>query len=88
MSGLHDVAFHGAEMPLRHAMADIDVNRYLASLLENGARAGAWQVEDPSWVAVIIYYSVHGACDDVLTGAQPGAEVADKLSTLFRRRFG
>jgi AcrR family transcriptional regulator len=46
MSALHDVVFHGAEMPLRHAMGDVPVVRDLAQLLTDGTSAGAGRRSD------------------------------------------
>ena len=88
MSGLHDVVFHDFKFPHSHAMTDMDFNRYLGELIDNGTKAGAWQIDDPAWTAVIIYYALHGACDEARFGRQSMEDISRKLSTLFLKMLG
>lgn len=85
MRGLHDVLFYGDGMPRRYAMADAKISRYLAKLIGDGARAGAWHVEDERWTAVIMFYSFRGGCDEVIMGTHSAADVSRKLYDLFLR---
>ncbi len=88
MSGLHDVVFHDATTPLRHAMTDIEINRYLAGLINDGTKAGVWYADDAAWAAVIMYYALHGGCDEARLGRQKTENVSEKLSALFLRMLG
>jgi len=85
MRALHDVVFHGAEMPLREAMGDVPVVLDLAALLAAGAAAGAWHVDDPRSVSVVMFHGLHGATDEaIVTGRDPG-EIGALLARLFVR---
>jgi AcrR family transcriptional regulator len=85
MRALHDVVFHGAEMPLREAMGDVPVVRDLAELLAAGTAAGVWTVDDPRSVSVVMFHGLHGATDEaIVTGRNP-SEIGAMLSTLFVR---
>lgn len=88
LSELHDVVFFGAGMPLRYTMADDEITRYLAKLISDGAKAGAWQVDDEHWTAIIMFYSYRGGCDEAIIGAQRAEDVSKKLYSLFLRMLG
>ncbi|WP_052216299.1 TetR/AcrR family transcriptional regulator [Sphingomonas sp. ERG5] len=88
MSGLHDVVFHGAEMPLRQAMGDIAVVQDLAGLLADGAEAGAWTVEDAREAAIVMFHGLHGATDEAIVTGRTVDEIAALLSTLYLRMIG
>lgn len=88
MSNLHDVIFFGAGMPIRSAMAHAEIIQYLVKLISDGAKAGAWQVEDEHWTALIMFYSFRGGCDEAIVGAQRAEDVYKKLFHLFLRVLG
>lgn len=88
MRALHDVVFHGAEMPLRHAMGSVAVVQCLATLLADGAEAGAWSVSDTSDVAVIMFHGLHGAVDEAIICGHPDRTPALLLSRLYLRMLG
>ena len=88
MTELHDVVVYGLGMPFRHAMADSEITVYLAKLLSDGARAGAWQVDDERWTAVVMFYSFRGGCDEAIMGSQRAGDVPRKLNDLFLRILG
>ena len=85
MMELHDVVIYGLGMPFRHAMADAEITRYLTNLISEGARAGAWQVDDERWTAVVMFYGFRGGCDEAIMGTQRPEEVPEKLNDLFLR---
>jgi AcrR family transcriptional regulator len=85
MSALHDVVFHGAEMPLRQAMGDIPVVLDLAALLAGGDAAGVWAVSDAREVAVIMFHGLHGATDEAIVTGRTVDEIATLLSALYLR---
>ena len=88
MNELHDVVVYSLGMPFRHAMADVKINRYLAKLISDGAKAGAWQVDDERWTAVVMFYSLRGGCDEAIAGTQRAEDVPEKLNDLFLRILG
>ena len=88
MIELHDVVIYGLGMPFRHAMADAEISRYLAKLIRDGAKAGAWQVDDESWTAVVMFYGFRGGFDEAVMGTQRPEDVPKKLNDLFLRILG
>ena len=88
LSGLHDVVIYGTGMPFRNAMADARITRYLTELIEDGANAGAWTVEDARWTATVMFYSFRGGCDEIIIGTHPAEGVRKKLYSLFLRILG
>ena len=88
MIELHDVVVYGLGMPFRHAMADAEINRYLTKLICDGAKAGAWQVDDERWTAVVMFYGFRGGCDEAIMGTQRPEDVPKKLNDLFLRILG
>jgi AcrR family transcriptional regulator len=88
MKDLHDVVIYGLGMPFRHAMADAEITRYLTKLIGDGAKAGAWQVDDERWTAVVMFYAFRGGCDEAIMGTQCAEDVPKKLNDLFLRILG
>jgi AcrR family transcriptional regulator len=88
MTELHDVVLYSLGTPFRHAMVDAEITRYLTKLISEGAKAGAWQVDDERWTAVIMFYSFRGGCDEAIMGTQSAEDVPKKLSDLFLRILG
>ena len=88
MIELHDVVVYGLGMPFRHAMADAEINQYLTKLISDGAKAGAWQVDDERWTAVVMFYGFRGGCDEAIMGTQRPEDVPKKLNDLFLRILG
>ena len=85
---LHDVVIYASGMPFRHAMADAEITRYLTTLIRDGAKAGAWQVDDAHWTAVVMFYGFRGGCDEAVMGTQHPEDVPRKLNDLFLRILG
>lgn len=88
MYALHDVVFHGAEMPARAAMGEIDVVRSLADLLAAGNGAGAWHVENPPNTAVVMFHGLHGATDEAIVTSGHIRGVGPLLAALYLRMIG
>lgn len=88
MSKLHDVVVYSLGMPFRHAMIDAEITRYLTKLISDGGNAGAWQVDDERWTAVIMFYGFRGGCDEAIMGTQRTEDVPKKLNDLFLRMLG
>ncbi len=88
MHELHDVVIYGSGMPFRNAMADAEITRYLTALIRDGVEAGAWNVEDAHWTAVVMFYSFRGGCDEAMLGTQCAKDIPNKLNDLFVRILG
>lgn len=88
MSDLHDVVIYGSGMPFRNAMADAEITKYLNRLISDGAKAGAWKVDDDHWIAVVMFYSFRGGCDEAIIWTQRPKDIPKKLYDLFVRILG
>jgi hypothetical protein len=75
-------------MPFRNSMTDSEVTRSLAGLIDDGVRAGAWNVQDCRWTAVMMFYCFRGGCDEAMTGAQRAEDIPDRLYAVFLRMLG
>src|SRR3546814_11847809 len=82
MRALHDVVFHSAELPLRHAMGDEPVVKNLAGLLMDGEAAGAWSIMDPLYVAVIMFHGLHGAVDEAIVAENVDKPIGPMIADL------
>jgi AcrR family transcriptional regulator len=61
---LHDVLFYAVRSPTREGLVDNIVIDHLAGLLQSGAAAGAWTIDDCRFTAVFIFSGLHGVVDD------------------------
>lgn len=64
---LHDILFYGLRPPSREGLVDNVIIDHLRDLLEEGARAGAWRIEDPRFTAIFLFSGLHGVVDDAFT---------------------
>lgn len=67
---LHDVVFHEYRPEDRRMRNDNAVITQLAALLEQGAAAGTWSVDDSTMTAVILFNALHGVADDAVAMGQ------------------
>ena len=68
---LHDVLFYEGRSPTREGLVDNIVITHLSEFLVEGARAGAWSVEDPRAAAVFLFSGMHGVVDDAYSKEHP-----------------
>jgi AcrR family transcriptional regulator len=61
---LHDMLFHEARAPTREGLVDNLVIDHLTSLLNAGADAGAWPIDDARFTAVFLFSGMHGIVGD------------------------
>ena len=86
-AALHDVIFHELGVENRRAMRDNVVVRQLALMLQNGARAGIWAVDDPHWTAVMLFNTMHGLAHDTVGGEDsPNRTYLVRILTNFCER--
>ena len=64
---LHDILFYGSRPPTREGLVDNIVIDHLFELLQAGARAGAWSIDDPRFSAVFLFSGLHAVVDDAHT---------------------
>jgi AcrR family transcriptional regulator len=87
---LHDVVFRESAV---HAREDLDTNGtigHLLQLLEDGAAAGAWPLDNPRLSAIFLYSGLHGVVDDACAkpkGAN-GKRIADGMVRVALRTVG
>jgi AcrR family transcriptional regulator len=84
---VHDLVFHDFRPDDRCAISTNPALGPLTDLLAQGARAGAWSVDDPRLTAVMLFNAMHGAADEVLAS---GSKIDRKaliraLETFFLR---
>lgn len=83
---LHDVVFHDFTHSRRQSSEKDSVASQLAVLLEDGAKAGVWQVPDPRAVALILFDGMHGVVDDAIAAGRRDPEpLVNLLVGLFSR---
>ena len=62
---LHDIVFLGSHRPpTRKGLFDNIIIDHLLALLQAGADAGAWSIDDPRSTAVFLFSGLHGLLDD------------------------
>lgn len=64
---LHDILFYGSRPPTREGLVDNIVIDHLAELLQAGADAGAWSLDDSRFTAVFLFSGLHAVVDDAYT---------------------
>lgn len=83
---LHDVVFHDFTHDRRRSEEKDAILDQLASVLQDGQRAGAWRVPDARGVAVILFHGMHGLVDDAIAAGQRTPEpLCDLLEDMFLR---
>jgi AcrR family transcriptional regulator len=61
---LHDLAFYGsARPPTREGLVNNIIIDHLSELLQAGADAGAWSIDDSRFTAVFLFNGLHGIVD-------------------------
>jgi AcrR family transcriptional regulator len=87
---LHDVVFLSARRPTRKGLVDNIIIDHLIDLLQAGAKAKAWRVEDPRFTAVVLFNSLHAAVDDACVNEKQvnRDRLTSRLKLLFLRSVG
>jgi AcrR family transcriptional regulator len=65
-AALHDLVFHEYQHPSPKDHGDNIVIDHLSELLEAGAAAGAWSVDDHRFTATFLFHGLHGVVHDAL----------------------
>lgn len=87
---LHDILFYGSRPPTHEGLVDNVLIDHLFELLQAGAEAGAWSVEDPRFTAVFLFSGLHGVVDDAHTKEKRvnRTRLAQRLERLCFRAVG
>jgi AcrR family transcriptional regulator len=80
---LHDAIFHDAAVSHRCAMSEEPALQALAELLARGRDAGAWTLDQPMTVALVIFHGLHGLVDEAIATGGDTQAIAGQLSRLF-----
>ena len=75
---LHDVLFYEGRSPTREGLVDNILITHLAEMLQKGAEAKAWSIDDARSAAVFLFSGIHGVVDDAYS----------KERKVNRRRLG
>jgi hypothetical protein len=61
----------------------------LEAILEAGARAGCWKLDDAALAAIVLYHGMHGAVDaSIAQGRRDAQALSGSLSAMFLRTLG
>jgi AcrR family transcriptional regulator len=85
---LHDIVFRE---PNPNAREDHDTNgtiAHLLQLLQDGARAGAWSVDDARFTAIFLYSGLHGVVDDAIAKCVGRARLGQRVEQMCFRAVG
>ena len=87
---LHDAVFFESRPPTRKGLVDNRVIDDLAALLQAGATAQAWSIDDPRFVAAFLFSGLHSAVDYAYMKEKRvnRSRLARKVETLFFRAAG
>lgn len=61
---LHDIVFFQSHPRTREGLTDNVIIDYLSHVLEAGAQAGAWSIDEPRFTAVFLFTGLHALVDD------------------------
>ena len=82
---LHDMLFHEARAPTREGLVDNIIIDHLAWLLNAGAAAAAWSLDDPRFAAVFLFSGMHGIVDDAYLREKRIANTRQVKGRLIKR---
>jgi AcrR family transcriptional regulator len=82
---LHDLVFHEFRPEARHATHKNSTVDQLAEFLAQGARAGAWTMNDPRLHAIMLFHALHGAVDHATTKSRVDRK---RLTRAVQKFFG
>jgi AcrR family transcriptional regulator len=72
-AALHDIVFHEYQPRSPKEPGDSIVIAHLSGMLEAGAAAGAWSLDDPRFTATLLFHGLHGVVHDALAKKKPVA---------------
>lgn len=86
---VHDIVFTHPHHHAREGHTENDVVQQLQRILQAGAAAGAWKLDNPRMTALLIYAGVHCATDDaILSKLSDPSEFARGISDAYLRMLG
>jgi AcrR family transcriptional regulator len=87
---LHDILFFGSRPVTREGLVDNIVIDYLAELLQSGADAEEWSVDDSRFTAVFLFSGLHATVDDAYSKQKRvnRKRLAERLERICFRAVG
>ncbi len=87
---LHDILFYGSPRPARKGLVKNIIIDNLVELLQGGAAAGAWSMDDPEFTAVFLFNGLHSVVDHAQTTEKRvnRSRLAERLQRLCLRAIG
>ena len=86
---VHDIVSTHQHHHAREGHTGNDVVRQLHGILQAGAEAGAWHVDNPRMMSLLIYAGVHCATDDaILSKLSDSPDFARGIADAYLRMLG
>ncbi len=86
---VHDIVFTHPHHHAREGHTENEVVQQLQRILQAGAAAGAWKLDNPRMTALLIYAGVHCATDDaILSKLSDSSAFARGISDAYLRMLG
>ncbi|MGR6075306.1 TetR/AcrR family transcriptional regulator [Achromobacter xylosoxidans] len=86
---VHDIVFTHPHHHAREGHTENQVVTQLQGILRAGAQAGAWRLDNPRMMALLIYAGVHCATDDAILSRQSDAtDFARGIADAYLRMLG
>lgn len=86
---LHDALYHDHHYHTRGNQDRDAVLEQILTILNDGAAAGAWRLENPHLTAILMYHGMHGAVDDVMVNPDADRQgLGPALAQEFMRLLG
>jgi len=67
---LHDILFYSSHPPTREGLVENIIIDHLIEMLQDGAKAKAWSIDDARFTAVFLFSGLHGVVDDAYIKAK------------------
>ncbi|WP_368907000.1 TetR/AcrR family transcriptional regulator [Serratia marcescens] len=86
---LHDALYHDHHYHTRGNQDRDAVLEQILTILNDGAAAGAWSLDNPHLTAILMYHGMHGAVDDVMVNPNSDRQgLGAALAQEFMRLLG
>lgn len=86
---LHDALYHDNHYHTRSNQDRDAVLEQIQRILNDGAAAGAWRLDNPRLTAILMYHGMHGAVDEAMVGTGVDhSRLGEALTQEFIRLLG
>ncbi|EAU5747423.1 TetR/AcrR family transcriptional regulator [Salmonella enterica] len=86
---LHDALYHDHHYHTRSNQDRDAVLEQIQIMLNDGAAAGVWRLDNPRLTAILMYHGMHGAVDEAMVNtAVDHSRLGEELTLEFMRLLG